>query len=309
LYFLISSVFGVIEIEKLEQKAGNLMGLTFNKHFCPSNDVVFAVMFGKRDLFCRLIQAVTGDKIDLDGDPHTQATLREDDVLLNIIKFDTFAPTQNKRFYSADMQRSYKESRQERRTVYYACRAVSTQNVDDMAYEDLNPVHISFILTSHKDDRPIRHVKLCDTETHEVFDDLLTLTQVYIPTVIKTYDKNTDLYIFARFFKITDQKKADTFVKKFGTHDLGKELILLYNTAVADAQKLSQIESRPYFLGRLTEVQLEEERQKARKKGEEMGEYTKAIKVAKNMLYRGVSPELIAEYLELDVDIIRSLRP
>jgi len=228
-------------------------------------------MFGKSELFCRLIQAVTGDKIDLDGDPHTQATLREDDVLLNIIKFDTFAPTQNKRFYSADMQRTYKESRQERRTVYYACRAVSTQNVDDMAYEDLNPVHISFILTSHENGKAIQHVKLCDIDTHEVFDELITLTQVYIPTVLKTYDKSSDLYIFARFFKITSHKKADAFVKKFSAHDLGKELILMYNTAIANAQELQQLESRPYFLGRLTEAQLEEERQKARKKGEETG--------------------------------------
>ena len=279
------------------------MTLNFNTHFCPSNDVVFAVMFGKRDLFCRLIQAVTGDIIQLDGDPHTQATLREDDVLLNIIKFDTFAPTQNKRFYSADMQRTYKESRQERRTVYYACRAVSTQNVDDMAYEDLNPVHISFILTSHKASKAIRHVKLCDIDTHEVFDELITLTQVYIPTVLKTFDKNSDLYIFAYFFKITSQKKADVFVKKFGAHDLGMELINVYNIATANAQELQQLESRPYFLGRLTEAQIEEIKEKARK----IGEYNKAVKAAKKMLSDGMTPELISKYLDLDVDTIRSL--
>jgi hypothetical protein len=103
----------------------------------------------------------------------------------------------------------HKESLQERRTVYYACRMVSTQKVDDMAYEDLNPVHISFILTSHPDEKPIRRVKLCDTETHEIFDDLLELTLVYIPTVLKTYDKTSDLYIFARFFRITSQIEAE----------------------------------------------------------------------------------------------------
>ena len=146
-------------------------------------------------------------------------------------------------------------------------RGEGDSNIPDLP----DPVHISFILTSHKDDKAIRHVRLCDTETHEVFDDLITLTQVYIPTVLKTYDKNNDLYIFARFFKISSQKKADAFVKKFGAHDLGKELILVYNSAVANTQDLRQIESRPYFLGRLTEAQLEEERQKARKKGEETG--------------------------------------
>jgi predicted transposase/invertase (TIGR01784 family) len=240
-----------------------MIQLNFHEHFCPSNDVVFAVMFGKRELFCRLIQAVTGDKIELESDPHTQATLREDDALLSIIRFDTFAPTLNDRFYSLDMQRSYKGSRQERRTVYYACRAVSTQNVDDMAYEDLKPVHISFILTSHKDEKPIRHIMLCDTESLEIFDNLLELTLVYVPTVLKAYDKKSDLYIFARFFYITSQTKADTFVNDFGGHELGKELIVMYDNAVADAQDLQKIENRPYFMGRLTEAQLEEVRKKA----------------------------------------------
>ena len=240
------------------------MTLNFDKHFCPANDVVFGVMFGKRVLFCKLIHAATGDKIELDSDPHTQATLREDDVLLNVIKFDIL---------------------------------------------------------------------------------------VYIPTVLKTYDKNSDLYIFAQFFKITSQKKADAFAKRFGAHDLGMELIKMYNAATANAQELQKIESRPYFLGRLTEAQLEEERRKARKKGEEIGKQIgekigkqigekigkqigekigeqrgkqigekigeqrgkqiganeKAIKAAKNMLSRGVAPELIADYLELDINTIRSL--
>ena len=285
------------------------MTLNYNGHFCPSNDVVFGVMFGKRDLFCRLIQAVTGDKIELDGDPHTQASMREDDVLLNEIKFDTFAAALNDKFYSADMQRSYTKTRQERRTVYYACRAVSTQNVDDMAYEELTPVHISFILTSHRDDRPIRHIQLCDTETHEVFDGLITLTQVYIPTVIKTYDKNSDLYIFARFFKINSQKQADEFVKTFGAHGLGRELILVYNNAVAHAQELQKIENRPYFIGRLTEAELEVVRQKAREKGKQEGEYNKAVSAAKKMLIRGVAPEIIADDLDLDINVIRGLKP
>ena len=141
--------------------------------------------------------------------------------------------------------------------------------------------------------------------------------------------------------KITGQRRADEFVRKFGSSDLGKELILMYNTVVADAQELQKIETRPYFLGRLTEAQLEEERKKARRKGEkegrrigerigkqigeqigeqrgkqigeqigeQRGEYKKAIKAAKNMLAGGVAPELIVEYLEIDIDTVRSLKP
>ena len=72
---------------------------------------------------------------------------------------------------------------------------------------------------------------------------------------------------------------------------------MAYNNAVANAQNLQQIETRPYFLGRLTEAQLEEERKKV------------SIKAAKKMLSRGVAPEIIADYLDLDIETIRTLKP
>jgi len=254
-------------------------------------------MFAKKNLFCALITAVTGDRIDLDGEPHSQATLREDDVLLNSIRFDTFAWAQNNRLYTADIQRSYKEARLERRTVYYACRAISTQEVKDMAYEDLNPVNISFMLTDHNEIKAVRQVKLCDTETFEIFDDLIEITLVHIPAVIRNTDKKSALYLFARFFSISSQVDADKFVYEFETTDLGKELIMSYNNAVANANNLQRIENSPYFITRLTEAQLEEERKKT------------LLKVARKLLSEGITPEIIAKWLDLDIDIIYSLKP
>jgi len=224
-------------------------------------------MFAKRELFCALVSAVTGDEVDLDGDPHSQATLREEDVLLNKIQFDIFGTALNKNLYTADMQRSYKEARLERRTVYYVCRAISTQKVEDMHYEDLNPVNIAFILTDDKNNEPLRIVKLCDINSFEVFDDLIDITLVYIPAVIRNWDKKSDLYLFARFFAIDSQDEADKFVNEFEMTDLGRELIFMYNNAVADVNQLAKIENSPYFVGRLTEAQLDEERKKAKKKG------------------------------------------
>jgi len=37
------------------------MKLNYHSHFYPSNDVVFSVLFAKKDLFCALVSAVTGD--------------------------------------------------------------------------------------------------------------------------------------------------------------------------------------------------------------------------------------------------------
>jgi len=64
---------------------------------------VLAVLFGDRDLFCRLIAAVTGDEIDIVGQPFTQATLRGRDIILETIRFDTFAYTKNNNIYTADI--------------------------------------------------------------------------------------------------------------------------------------------------------------------------------------------------------------
>jgi predicted transposase/invertase (TIGR01784 family) len=258
-------------------------------------------MFGKRDLFCQLVSAVTGDVVELDGDPHYQASLREDDAQLNSIRFDTFAWALNNKLYTADMQRTYREARQERRTIYYACRAVSSQQVKNMAYEEVNPVNISFILTDHDEKQAVRRVKLCDIETHEVYDDLLELTLVHIPAVLRAGDSHKSLYIFARFFAVSSQDEADIFVKELGMSDLGKDLISVYNSVVSNANNLSTIEASPYFVGRLTEAQLEEERQKAAQK--------RAIKAARKMLADGLIPDLISKYLDLDINTVYSLKP
>ena len=270
--------------------------------------MVFSVLFGKENLFCSLVSAVTGDKIELDGELHSQATLREDDVLLNTIRFDTFAKTKNKRFYTADMQRSFYEARLERRTTYYACRTISNQVVKDMVYEDLNPVNIAFILTSHGDNQAIRRIKLCDIDTHEIFSDLIEITYVYIKVVLKNADKKSDIYLFSNFFAISSQKEADNFVKEFERTKLGKELIEMYNKAVSNVNNLREIESSPYYTGRLNEAQLEAERIKAEKKGIKKGIKKGALAIAKNLLLLNLPLEQIISVTGLSQEEVEALR-
>ena len=280
------------------------MRLNYHDHFYPSHDVVFSILFGKRELFCALVSAVTGDKVELDGEPHSQATLREDDVLLSTIRFDTFGWALNNKLYTADIQRSYKEARLERRTAFYACRAISVQDVKNMAYEDVNPVNISFILTDHKEKQAVRRIKLCDIETHEIYDDIIEITLVHIPTVIKNADKTSDLYMFARFFAISCQAEADKFVEEFGATELGKGLIVMYNNATANSQNLSRIEASPYFTGRLTEAQLEEERKKAAAAAKRKA----LIETARKMFSQGLTLDIISKCIDLDIDTLRSLQ-
>ena len=244
--------------------AGKKQKLNFHNRFRPANDVVFSVMNGHKEIFCPLINAVTGEKVVLLGDPHTQAERRENDVLLNTIRFDSFAEAKDMRFYSLDMNRTYTEARESSRTVYYACRVISTQDVSKMQYEELKPVHISFIYSDYEETRPIRHVKLLFTDDYEVYNNLIEITLVYVPAVVKEGQERGDLYTFACFFAISNQTEADNFVKNLGKTDLGKELIRVYNNAVANVNHLYEIEKSSYFTERLNEAQLAEVKQQGR---------------------------------------------
>jgi hypothetical protein len=240
--------------------------INFDKHFCPANDVVFSIVFSDRNLFARLIHAVTGKDIKILGNVVTQATLREDDPLLESIRFDTFAESSGGVYYTADMQRSFDEAKQARRTIFYACRAISTQNVDDMAYEKLKPVSVSFVLTTHDQPRAIQRIGLYDADTKELYDDLFSITVVFVKSVIRnSAGISDDLYILSRYFALSSKNGAMQFAAELGETELGKELIRMYNNSTANVNRLYEIERRPYFQGRLTEAQLEEERVKARK--------------------------------------------
>lgn len=120
--------------------------------------------------------------------------------------------------------------------MYYACRAISTQPVTNMSY-----------------------------------DDLIEITLVYVPAVLREGDGAKDLYIFAQFFAISSQEEADKFAEGFSSVELGKELISMYNNALRDVNSLNFIENAPYFTGRLSEAQLEEAKKKAEQKGLDSG--------------------------------------
>jgi len=284
------------------------MTINFHDHFRPCNDVIFSILFGQQDLFCKLISAVTGDTVEIAGKVHSQAAFREQNVLLSTIQFDTFAVTRNNMFYTADMQRSFWKARLTRRTVFYACRAISTQSIKKMAYEDLQPVNISFILTDRDEQKQIRHIKLMDTESFEVYDDLMELTLVYVPAVLREGDPESDLFVFARFFAVDSKEEADQFSIDHGSTGLGKELVLMYNQAVSDLNNLYAIENSPYFQGRLSEAEIEEAAQKLAQKAAQKAVKTNSLNSARYFLSLGVAAENVATGTGLTLQEVQALR-
>ena len=270
----------------------------YDNYYRPSHDVVFAITFADKELFIRLCSAVYGQKITIVGEPHSQAVVRENDVLLNAIRFDVLGIADTEQIFTIDIQRRYAKGRQERRGAYYMCRAVSSQPVTDMKYEDLHPVHIAFILTDHKNaPRGVRKVGLCYLDTGELYDDLIELVLVYVPTVIKetATSEGSDLYVFSRFFAVGSTEEAAAYAAEFETNDLAKELVHVYNSIVANHKDLQAIESSPYFTQRLNEAQLAQARAEAEARGRAEGEARGKTEGA-NML-----AELIKKGYDLDV--------
>jgi hypothetical protein len=67
-----------------------------------------------------------------------------------------------------------------------------------MEYEALHPVHIAFILTDYADaPSGVRRGGLCYRDSGELYDDLMELVLVYVPTVAKgaAMSREDDLYV------------------------------------------------------------------------------------------------------------------
>jgi hypothetical protein len=96
----------------------------------------------------------------------------------------------------------------------------------------------------------IRRVVLCYEDTHEIFDDLINMSLVYVPTVITNNKIKDDLYIFARFFAVISSEEAARFCDEFKENGLAKELVRLYDEAVFDEAALEVLGSQPYYTER-----------------------------------------------------------
>jgi len=287
------------------------MDFHYDDYYRPSHDVVFAITFANKELFVKICSAVYGKKITIAGEPHSQAIMRENDVLLNTIRFDVMAIADNDQIFTIDIQRRYTKGRQERRGTYYMCRAVSSQPVTKMRYEELHPVHIAFILTAHKDEqKSVRKIGLCYLDSGELYDDLIELVLVYVPAVISkaNVDTDNDLYLFSRFFAVSSIKEAIDFAAEFENNSLAKELIGMYNSAVANNQDLQTIESNSYFTQRLTEAQLAEERAEAEAKGKAKGKaegksegIAEVVRVLTELANKGYSLDTALKMIEQNI--------
>ena len=224
-------------------------------------------MFGEMELFSALLKSVTGHVLDAE-EVISQASVTPDNVEHNYIRFDTFAKDKNNTVYSLDLQNTYSEELIRNRTVYYGCRSVAGQTVLKGNYDKLKKVVVSFIMTKkYKKDTPIETVRLCDDKGN-VYSELLTLHNVYVPAVNRANDDavDKDLKIFSAFFSVNSEEKMMEFIDLYQNDDLGKKLISSYSKAILRGD-LQTIKGKQYFDMKISEQDIMEAKIEAMEEG------------------------------------------
>ena len=264
-----------------------LVKLPFREDFPPRNDVVFSIMFGDMYLFSSLLKAVTGHTLHA-KEIISQASVTPDNVEHNYIRFDTFAKDENGTVYSIDLQNTYSETLIKNRTIYYACRALSSQTVEKGCYEKLNKVVVSFIMTSKKSNLPVEVITL-QNQNHENYSDLLTLHNVYTKTVNGSESKelNRELKTFSEFFSVSTAEQMQEFYDCYGDTELGEVLIRIYGKAIL-REDLGNIQKREYFDMKITEQDINEAKKEARAEGRAEGRVEGFLKALIELVKDGI---------------------
>jgi len=120
-------------------------------------------------------------------------------------------------------------------------------------------------------------------------------------------DPESNLFVFARFFAVDSKEEAEQFMIDHGSTDLGKELILMYNQAVADVNNLYTIENSPYFQGRLSEAEVEERIQKAEERTKAKTKQEAQMTTARNLLKKNYPYEVIYDATGLTEAQVKAL--
>jgi hypothetical protein len=213
----------------------NIENFKIDNQLLPDNDLIFSRMFEDKNLFESLMKSVLGkkEKLQLVNEPLSQVAKKN--VLkntslktrLNSIRLDVQADGKNK-IYTADLQNSGNFEDALARTIYYAMRIYSTQEIKNMNYKAVKPVCVNFLMTHAKENNNenvetkngIQKIGISNLTTGKNYPEMFDVYVVFVPSVIQTYqkqkiDKNDDLYIFSKFWGANTQKKANEFYNKF----------------------------------------------------------------------------------------------
>ena len=288
-------------------KAAILTGsISINLNYLPANSKIFTIMFYHKDLAETAIRAVVGEDIQI-ADPLVEHRNDIFKAIESCIWIDVFLKSIDNSIYTLDMQRSYFKKRNRNRKIYYGAKELAAQVVKNMRYEHLKQVSITFIYEENTtlSALPVVKVQFANTDTKEIYSELMTLYEVNLNKITDETKPNEDLLILKAFLSITGQKGLCDFVSRYDTV-FTKRLVTEYVNAVTDDALLFKVEGSEKFMFKLTAERLHEERIEGREEGREEGLEIAHLETAREMLADGFPIEKIAKYIKMPVEWVES---
>ena len=279
--------------------------IQFHEKYRPRHDLIFSIMFEDVYLFTVLLRAATGHEI-MTEKVYSQASLTPENIYGSFIRFDNFSPDQKDgTLYSLDLQNTYAEELLKNRTIYYACRGLSGQKVIKGNYQHLNKVVVSFIMTKKKNSQPIEIISLYN-QNYEKYSDLLTLYNVYVPSVRQSNVVDADLKIFAAFFSVESYEEMVKFYNDYKYNPLAIKLILQYNKALG-YDNLDSLAEKEFFNMKITEEDIAEAKIEYEAKGRAEGRAEGRADLLKKLIKLGNSIKQLSEMFEMPESEIEGL--
>ena len=288
--------------------------MILNPKYLPKSDVVFTVMFLNKELCEKTLQLILGENIELvDIVAESKNDLHK--AALNSIYFDIKTKAVDGRVVTLDLQRKYIKDRVRNRTVYYACREISSQEVRQGKYENLKNVIVTFLLTeaSLKHTSDDSCIVLKNNITNELYTNILTIHEVNIKHI--SSENAEELQILRHFFEIENQSDFDKFSAEYGGTGYGKLLLSSYVKTISEGSLLDSLEKEDKYMIRLTDEERLQEReegrlegrQEGRLEGRQEGRQDKAAEIALNLLNMNMSLSVISKATGLSEKEIEKL--
>jgi predicted transposase/invertase (TIGR01784 family) len=283
-------------------KIGDLL---FCPEFLPSSDPIFTTMMKDKAMFAGLYRSITGEDVKLPSDPIPQAYIESFNALRKTVRADVLDVDVDERTLTMDMQRRYIQSVCRGRTVYYASCLIANQTVSKMGYDKLKGIAVTFIMSEASDKKPIRRIRLYDDiDGYELYSDLITIYEVYVPTVIEQ-KLNGDIYIYSRFFGIATAEDLQKFADELSDNALARSLAQGYKEVftLGRFRLLADVEEDAFWSKGSEELYAEGVID-GELKGKLEGKLEEKFEAAQNALDLGLTIEQAAKISGLDVQKI-----
>lgn len=268
----------------------------------PSNYVVFGLIFEDRQIFKETVKCILGDELNDGAYIVSEKENRMGGALYNKIRFDVYA--ESDKIYSLDMQNGYTSDMIRNRLVYYACRAVGSQEVKNSEYDKLKTCVVTFIFekNSHNSKQFLTNYYMAadiDGKTIK-YSDLLNVVELNLGYYTET--DNTDLNILCEFLRIQDSKNLKKFYEKHTNSEFGRILYDKYMKVSLDKDRIERVKYMNLYQAKSQVKYLSENDVEFlwKQRGEEM---------ATNMLKKNkYTIEEISESTEITIERVKELQ-